>query len=181
MAPGITIRVVRIRGKVGAVGERPTSPAGLRARRRRLFWTRPSSLSWRNRSMQSLTRRRVRRTRSGFDDEVTMLARLSRRTGIPVAGTCASAVRALRLLDARRIALTCTRRGSMRSWNELAPCTSGASSRSSARHQPSSLPIRTGIEPAAVVETGRCHVPDRAEAVFIGGNGVPSGSRDRRA
>ena len=55
--------------------------------------------------MQSLTRRRVRRTRSGFDDEVTMLARLSRRMGIPVAGTCASAVRALRLLDARRIAL----------------------------------------------------------------------------
>jgi maleate isomerase len=41
----------------------------------------------------------------GFHNEAAMLARIARRTGTPVAGTCASAVRALRQLTAERIAL----------------------------------------------------------------------------
>lgn len=41
----------------------------------------------------------------GFDDEAAMASRLSRRTGIPVAATCASAVVAVRVLEVDRIAL----------------------------------------------------------------------------
>jgi maleate isomerase len=107
----------------------------------------------------------------GFDDEVAMLARVSRRTGIPVVGTCTSAVRALRLLDARRIALMHP------PWfdeelNELGASYFGSQGFevvSSASAELAADPDR--IETAAVVEWGSRHVPDRADAVFIGGNG----------
>ena len=174
MAPGITIRVVRIRPKVGAAGtagDSPTSPAGLRALTAtpvldeavELVVTKPTdAIAYASTSSAYAI---------GFDDEVAMLARLSRRTGIPVVGTCASAVRALGLLDARRIALMHP------PWfdeelNELGASyfrSEGFEVVSSASAELASDPDQ--IEPAAVVEWGSRHVPDRAEAVFIGGNG----------
>jgi maleate isomerase len=174
MAPGITIRVVRIRGKVGGRRdrrERPTSPVGLRALTAapvldgavELVLAEPiDAIAYASTSSAYAI---------GFDDEVAMLARLSRRTGIPVVGTCASAVRALRLLDARRVALMHP------PWfdeelNELGASyfrSQGFEVVSSASAELAHDPDQ--IEPAGVVEWGSRHVPDRAEAVFIGGNG----------
>ena len=174
MAPGITIRVVRIRRKVaaaGTAGDRPTSPADLRALTAapvldeaiELVLTEPTdAIAYASTSSAYAI---------GFDDEVAMLARLSRRTGIPVVGTCASAVRALGLLDARRIALMHP------PWfdeelNELGASyfrSEGFEVVSSASAELASDPDQ--IEPVAVVEWGSRHVPDRAEAIFIGGNG----------
>jgi maleate isomerase len=174
MAPGITIRVVRIRGNVGdarTAGEPPTSPVGLRALTAAPVLDKAVELAM----AEPIDAVAYASTSSayaiGFDDEVAMLARLSRRTEIPVVGTCASAVRALRLLDARRIVLMHP------PWfdeelNELGASyfrSQGFEVVSSASAQLAPDPAQ--IEPAAVVEWGSRHVPDRAEAVFIGGNG----------
>lgn len=174
MAPGITVRVVRVPLQVastGIAGAPPTSPLGLRPLTAapvldeavELVLAEPvDAIAYASTSSAYAT---------GFDDEVATLARLSRRTGVPVVGTCASAVRALRLLDAGRIALVHP------PWfddelNELGASyfrSQGFDVVFSTSAGLASDPDR--IDPAAVVEWGSRHVPGDAEAIFIGGNG----------
>jgi maleate isomerase len=174
MAPGITIRVVRVPVKVagaGTAGAPPTSPVGLRALTAapvldeavELVLAGPvDAIAYASTSSAYAI---------GFDDEVAMLARLSRRTGVPVVGTCASAVRALRLLDARRVALVHP------PWfdeelNELGASYFRSQGFEVVISASAELAPDPGqIEPAAVVEWGSRHVPGDAEAIFIGGNG----------
>jgi maleate isomerase len=107
----------------------------------------------------------------GFDDEVAMVDRLSRRTGRPVVATCASAVLALRVLDVERFALIHP------PWfddeiNELGAAyfrSQGLHVVSSASADLSQDPRR--IETAAVIDWTSRHVTDDAEAIYIGGNG----------
>jgi maleate isomerase len=107
----------------------------------------------------------------GFDAEAAVALRLSRRVGIPVLATCASAVLALRVLGVRCIALVdppwfdaeLNELGATYFRNEGFEVVSSASanlSRDSRR-----------IEAAAVFEWTAQHVSDDAEAVLIGGNG----------
>jgi maleate isomerase len=174
MAPGMTIRVVRVPVEVGAAGTAgapPTSPAGLRA------LTAPPVL---DEAVELVLAEPVdviayASTSSayalGFDGEFAMLARLSRRTGVPVVGTCAAAVRALRLLGAQRVALVhppwfdheLNELGAAYFWSQGFQVVMSASAGLAAD---SDL-----IEPAAVVEWGARQVPGDAEAIFIGGNG----------
>ena len=107
----------------------------------------------------------------GFDAEVAFLSRLSRRVGIPVVATCASAVLALGVLDAGRIALVDP------PWfdaelNELGAAyfrSQGFDVVSSASAGLSQDPRQ--IDADSVFEWTSRHVPDEVEAVFIGGNG----------
>jgi len=107
----------------------------------------------------------------GFDDEEALVATLSRRLAIPVASTCASAVLALRTLEVERVALVAP------PWfddelNELGATyfrSQGLRVVTSESADLAQDPRR--VEPAAVYEWTSRHVPDDAEAVFIGGNG----------
>ena len=107
----------------------------------------------------------------GFDAEMAMVLRLSRLTGRPVAATCASAVRALRVLQVERMALI----GApwfAPDFNELGAAyfaDQGFDVVSSALAGLSRDP--RAVEPAAVCEWASRHVADDAQAVFIGGNG----------
>jgi maleate isomerase len=108
---------------------------------------------------------------AGFADESAMVSRLSRRAGVPVAATCASAVLALRTLDIARLALVHP------PWfddalNDLGAAyfqSQGVHVVSSASADLSGDPGQ--IEAADVCEWTSRHVADDAEAVFIGGNG----------
>jgi maleate isomerase len=99
------------------------------------------------------------------------MSRLASRLALPVVSTCESAVLALRELGVERIGLIGA------PWFEPELNELGAayfrsqgfdvvSSRSAALSQD---PAR--IEPAAVLDWATRHVPDNAEAIFIGGNG----------
>jgi maleate isomerase len=107
----------------------------------------------------------------GFDAEGAVVSRLSRRVGVPVLATCASAVHALRVLGVHRIAVVDP------PWfdaelNELGAAyfqTAGFDVLSSTSAVGSPDPDR--IDVAAVCEWAARHVSDDAEAVFIGGNG----------
>jgi maleate isomerase len=108
---------------------------------------------------------------AGFDDEAAMVSRLSRRLGIPVAATCASAVLSLRALDVARLALVHPPWFD-RALNELGTAyfqSQGVQVVSSASADLPDDPSR--VEPRAVYEWASRHVGDNAEAVFIGGNG----------
>lgn len=107
----------------------------------------------------------------GFDAETAMVSRLASRLALPVVSTCESAVLALRDIGVVRIALIGA------PWFELELNELGAAyfrrqgfdivfSRSAALSRDPAQ-----IEPAAVVEWTTRHVPDNAEAIFIGGNG----------
>jgi maleate isomerase len=171
MAPDITIRVVRIRGKIEGAEEPPTSPVGLRALTAAPVLDEAVELA----VAEPIDAIAYASTTSayaiGFEDEVAMLARLSRRAGIPVVGTCASAVRVLRLLDARRIALMHP------PWfdeelNQLGASYFGSQGFEVVSSASADLaPDPDRIEPAAVVEWGSRQIPPDADAVFIGGNG----------
>jgi maleate isomerase len=107
----------------------------------------------------------------GFDDEVAMVSRLSRRTGIPVAATCASAVGAVRALEVERIALV-----SPPWFDDEVNRLGAAYFRSQGVHVVSSASADLPRDPrriqtAAVIEWTSRHAPDEAEAVWIGGNG----------
>jgi maleate isomerase len=107
----------------------------------------------------------------GFDAEVALLSRLSRRLGIPVLATCASAVLALRVLGVERVALVDP------PWfedelNELGAAyfrSQGFDVVSSTSADLSQDPRQ--IDADSVFEWTTRHVPDDVEAVFIGGNG----------
>jgi len=175
MAPGqITIRIARVRAKAaGAVtaAEPPTTPLGLRP------LTTPQVL---DEAVEALMAESVdvigyASTSSayviGFDEEVAMFARLSRRTQAPVVGTCASAVRALRRLGIGRIALVHP------PWfdeelNELGAAYFRDQGLQVVMSMSAELaPDPARIEPAAVLDWASRRVPDDADAVFVGGNG----------
>jgi maleate isomerase len=107
----------------------------------------------------------------GFDDEISMVSRVSRRVALPVVPTCASAVLALRHLGVERPALVHP------PWfdgrlNELGAeyfGSQGFALAMSASADLSQDPRR--IEPAGVLEWASAHVPNDADGVFIGGNG----------
>jgi maleate isomerase len=107
----------------------------------------------------------------GFDTEEELASTLSRRLGIPVAATCASAVLALRVLGVERVALVHP------PWfdaelNELGTAyfeSQGLDVVSSTSASLSRDPGR--IEATAVYEWTALHLSAEAEGVFIGGNG----------
>ena len=110
----------------------------------------------------------------GPDHEAAMVARLRRRTGAPVAATCAAAVLALRVLNVQRVALVAP------PWfdaqlNELGAAyfrSQGLRVVSSASADLPSDPER--IQPSAVYDWISRYVDGDADAVFIGGNGFRS-------
>lgn len=171
MAPGRIMTRVSLVGAASGGGTAPTSPIELRA------LTMPPHL---DEAAEDLARDSIdaigyASTSSayaiGFDEEIAMVSRVSRRVGLPVVATCASAVQALRVLDVRRIALVHP------PWfddelNELGASYFGDQGfhvGMSASAELSQDPDR--IEPAAVVEWTSRHVADDPQAVFIGGNG----------
>ena len=111
----------------------------------------------------------------GVAAESAVRARLEKRAqGIPVLFTCQAATLGLRELGARRVAIISPPwfsedvNAQGRSYFEsqgfdVLACTRLAPSRSFAE-----------VAPAEVFEWTRRHVPERAEAVFIGGNGMRS-------
>jgi maleate isomerase len=107
----------------------------------------------------------------GFDDEVAMVDRLSRRTAVPVAATCTSAVLALRVLNIDRVALVSP------PWFDDELNSLGADYlRSQGLRVVSAAsadltPDPRLIEADAVIDWVVRQVPDAAEAVYIGGNG----------
>jgi maleate isomerase len=107
----------------------------------------------------------------GFEAETAMTARLASRVAVPVVSTCRSAVLALRVLAVERVALIGA------PWFEPELNDLGAAyfrsqgfdvvfSRSAGLSQDPAE-----IEPGMVLDWATRHVPDSAEAVFIGGNG----------
>lgn len=107
----------------------------------------------------------------GFDGEAALVARLARRAGVPVAATCASAVLALRVLGVERMALVDP------PWfddelNELGAAYFRSQGLRVVSSASAGLSRDQGqIEPTAVSEWTSRHVPEDAQAVFIGGNG----------
>jgi maleate isomerase len=107
----------------------------------------------------------------GFDAEEAVVSRLSLRVGTPVLATCASAVLALRVLGAERVALIHP------PWfdaaeNELGAAyfqSQGFDVASSMSAALSEAPEQ--IEAADVCEWASRNVGSDAEAVFVGGNG----------
>lgn len=173
MAPGqVMTRVVRIPGDDRALSEAPpTSPAGVRA------LATPTRLA---EAAEHLITAPIdvigyASTSSGyvlgFDDETALVSGVSRRIGVPVAPTCASAVLALYEFDVTRIALVHP------PWfdddlNELGAAyfeDKGFRVVASMSADLANDPDR--IEPAAVQDWASRKVTRDAEAVFIGGNG----------
>ena len=116
----------------------------------------------------------------GFEDEATMVSRLSARLGVPVVATCASAVLALRVLDVARVALIGAPWFDAES-NELGAGyfrSQGFDVVSSASAELSRDP--TKIEPAAICAWTSRNVGDEAEGVFIGGNGFRAAAAIQR-
>jgi maleate isomerase len=107
----------------------------------------------------------------GFDEEIAMVSRLSRRVALPVVSTCASAVVAFRHLGVARLALVHPPwfHGDL---NELGAAYFGSQGFEVVLSASANLaqdPAR--IEPSDVLAWASSHVPDDADGVFIGGNG----------
>jgi maleate isomerase len=108
----------------------------------------------------------------GHAGEASMIERLGRRSrGIPVVATCAAAVEALGTFDVERLALIDP------PWFDLELDGLGAAYFEDqgfevVYHEPCGLPSdQTKVQPAELYDWARGHVPDTAQAVFIGGNG----------
>jgi maleate isomerase len=108
----------------------------------------------------------------GADGEAAMLTRLRERAGgIPVTASCTAAVEALRALGVGRLALVHP------PWfdEELAAqgeAYFGAQGFEVVLSEAAGLPSdQRRIEPEPLYEWLRAHVPDRADGVFVGGNG----------
>ena len=173
MAPGrFTTQVTHVSvAGVGDTATPPTSPAELRAA------AAPDALATAAAELRlgSIDVIGYASTTSAYaiggDAESAMVDRLSQRLDLPVAATCLSAVRALRELDAGRVALVHP------PWfddglNELGASyfrSQGFTVVSVALADLPNDPNR--IEPGAVVEWVSRHVSEAADAVFIGGNG----------
>ena len=175
MAPG---RVVLCVARVPATGEvaraNPTRPTELRALTAASFLDQAAAMLARG----SVDVIGYASTSSGyamgFDAEVAVASRLSRRHGIPVVATSASAVLALRVLGVKRVALVeppwfdseLNELGAAYFRNQAFDVVSSTSA------ELSSDPRQ--IESAAVYEWASRQVHGDAEAVFIGGNGFRS-------
>jgi maleate isomerase len=107
----------------------------------------------------------------GFDAEGALVSRLASRVALPVVSSCESAVLALRDLGVERIALIGP------PWfepelNELGAAYFRSQGFDVVFSQLAALSREPAqIEPAAVLDWATRHVPDNAEAIFIGGNG----------
>jgi maleate isomerase len=174
MAPGrITTRVRRVAADVAGVRVRTSPPAPTEVRR----LTEPPLLEVAADSLAAWPADVVGYASTssayviGFDDEEVLIARLSRRMGIPVASTCASAVLALRILEVERVALVAPPwfDGQLNKLGATYFTSQGLHVVSSESAELPRDPRR--IEPSAVYEWTSRHVPDDADAVFIGGNG----------
>ncbi len=104
----------------------------------------------------------------GFDAETAMTARIAARLALPMASTCAAAVRALHALGVERLALI------------GAPWFTTELSDLGARYFRDqafevvfcrSAALTQDPSPAAASDWTLKHVPDKAEGIFIGGNG----------
>jgi maleate isomerase len=171
MAPGcLAVHVVR----VGTGGDPPTKPTALRALTAATVLDAAASTL----PADSIDAVAYASTTSayaiGFEAETALVSRLEARLEIPVVATCASAVRALRVLDVERVALIGA------PWFDAELNALGAAyfrgqgfdvvcSRSAELSQD---PGR--IEPTAVSEWTSRHVRDEAQGVFVGGNGFPA-------
>jgi maleate isomerase len=174
MAPG---RVVTCVARVSAEGAapdlraNPTTASGLRALATPHVLDEPADLLGRGVLDAIVYASTSSAYAIGLDTEAAVVSRLSRRTGMPVIATCASAVLALRVLEVQRIALVHP------PWFDAELNELGAAYFQSARFEVVSTqsaalsqdPRR--VEAAAVYEWTSRHVDDEAEAVFIGGNG----------
>jgi maleate isomerase len=107
----------------------------------------------------------------GFDDEVAMVSRISRRVALPAVATCASVVLALRHFGVERLALVHPPwfEGELNDLGAAYFRSEGFGVVMSASADLAQDPRR--IEPGDVVEWASSHVPDDADGVFIGGNG----------
>ena len=173
MAPGrLATRVVRITGTAGAgASGGPVSPAALGPlttaplldRAAGQLVTDPVDVIGYASTTSAYT--------IGFDAEMAMVSQLSQLTGRLVAATCASAVRALRVLQVERVALIGA------PWfdpqfNELGAAYFASQGFDVVSSESAGLSQDPGaIEAAGVCEWISRHVADAAEAVFVGGNG----------
>jgi maleate isomerase len=165
--------VARVPADAAAVGAgaNPTTPAGLRALTAPPFLDAAAEMLGRG-SLDAIGYASTSSAYAiGFDAEAGVVSRLSRRIGIPVLATCASAVLALRVLDVERIALVDP------PWfdaelNDLGSAYFQSAGFDVVSSMSTGLPLDPRrIETGAVVEWTSRHVRDDAEAVFIGGNG----------
>lgn len=170
MAPErLDVRVAHVTSS--ATGDDPTSPSALR------ILTTPAHL---DRAAETLPTDELdvvgyASTTSayaiGFDAEAEMISHLAQLTGLPVAATCTSAVRALRALNVERVALIGA------PWfdpefNELAAAYFTGQGFHVVSSESAELSQRPSeIEASAVRDWISRHVGDAAQAVFIGGNG----------
>ena len=107
----------------------------------------------------------------GFDAERAMVSRLSQLTGCLVAATCASAVRALRVLQVERVALVGAPWFAPQ-FNELGAAYFASQGFDVVSSTSAGLSQDPGeVEAAAVCEWISQQVGDTSEAVFVGGNG----------
>jgi maleate isomerase len=109
----------------------------------------------------------------GAADDAALRARLEARTrGIPVVVTCASAVLALRVLGVQRLALIDPPWFSVE-LNRQGAAYFQAQGIEVVHTGPAGLPSdQRAIHPGQLYEWVRTHTPERAEAVFLGGNGL---------
>lgn len=107
----------------------------------------------------------------GFDAETDMVRRLANRVDLPIATTCLSAVRALRMLNVERVALVHP------PWfedelNELGAAYFHSQGFTVVTSELADVPDDPSrVEPGAVIEWVSHNLSDAAEVVFIGGNG----------
>jgi maleate isomerase len=172
MAPGRVVTCVARSSADDAGAEaRPTTPSGPRALTALPFLDEPAELL----GQSALDVTVYASTSSGYalglDTELAVVSRLSRRIGMPVVATCASAVRALRVLDIARVALVHP------PWfddelNELGAHYFEGQGFDVVSSGSAALPRDPRrIEADAVCAWTAQHVDDDAEVVFIGGNG----------
>lgn len=107
----------------------------------------------------------------GVDAEQAMVTRLAQRSRLPVVATCSAAADALRTLQVQRVALF----GApwfAPEFNELgAGCFASQGFEVVCSTSAELTPDPNAIEAGAVTDWIASHVPDAAEAVYIGGNG----------
>ncbi|HZX05452.1 hypothetical protein [Kribbella sp.] len=108
----------------------------------------------------------------GYAEESALVERLRERWDVPVSATCLAAVAALRARDIKRISLVHPPWFGA-SLNELGAEYFGSQGFEVVDARLADLPDDPNkVEPAMVVEWVARHLSDRAEAVFIGGNGL---------
>lgn len=171
MAPRRVLTCVA-RVSAAGVGPDPTKPSGLRDLTTPPFLDESAEMLGRGQLHVVVYASTSSAYAIGSGAEAAVVSRLSRRIGVPVLATCASAVLALRILGVERVALVhppwfdteLNRLGATYFRSEGFDVVSSASAGLST----------DPIDARAVYEWTSRHVDDDAEAVFIGGNGFPA-------